>query len=93
MAPQVVGLLSYAVDPTPGHDLATEYAEAQGLIEGWHVQIIWRIDYRPGQSIPANDTDLDEFLTALSTWRSSQPEGQAVASGQRRYHCDYGQRT
>ena len=30
VAPQVVGLLSYAVDPTPGHDLATKIRRGRG---------------------------------------------------------------
>ena len=72
--PQVVGLLSYAVQPTPGHDLASKYAEARRLINGARTRIIWRIDYRPGQSVPANDQDLDQFLAALTAWRSLQPE-------------------
>ena len=72
--PQVVGLLSYAVQPTPGHDLASKYAEARRLINGARTRIIWRIDYRPGQSVPATDHDLDLFLAALTAWRSLQPE-------------------
>ena len=73
VSPQVVGLLSYAVDPTPGHDLATKYAEGPRLIEDQGAQIIWRIDYRPGQSIPGNDADLNDFIAALTAWRSSEP--------------------
>ena len=72
--PQVVGLLSYAVQPTPGHGMDAKYAEARRLINSQRTRIIWRIDYRPGQSVPATDHDLDLFLAALTAWRSLQPE-------------------